>query len=338
VLKMAPFFDVVILGGAVANLIPVCYHREPKNEDENRRVLDAGLYDFIEEPLPLTGKFPSHDYEPGDIIRMDWTIAPRVIDEVKALMKPGAHLFGFKLLGGAEHDELISAAYETLLGSKATMVFANDATDLQKVYAVGKDRSEHPFPREELCSRILELCEDEYYRTEAAEGVHWTERAHEDALDKIHSCVDKNRMLVTPEGYVFGTVAIRISTDDGNKYRFITTARGKNELSEAVCVVDVDHEKRVVYTVGGKKASLNAPLLHKLFTEGKWIPKFIEHYHDQVDGLATEPYAPPGTVRDSVRPSRETNNLVRFSEEKGWSFNIEGHGCFLLFDCEGHQL
>src|SRR3989344_6183826 len=56
VLEIAPQMDAVILGAAVVNLIPT---------------------------KPFKGKFPSHNYKPGDVIPIDFTIAPRVIDEVK---------------------------------------------------------------------------------------------------------------------------------------------------------------------------------------------------------------------------------------------------------------
>src|ERR1035441_6034934 len=95
VVELAPKYDAVILGAAVANLIPV-------------------------ERFP--GKFPSHNYKPGDIIPFSLKIAPRIIDEVKAVA-PKTHLFGFKLLSGVPHDELISAAYGVLLESHATAVF-----------------------------------------------------------------------------------------------------------------------------------------------------------------------------------------------------------------------
>src|SRR3990167_2937312 len=83
VLALAPTMDGVILGAAVANLIPA---------------------------KPYVGKFPSHDYKPGDMIPIDFTIAPRVIDEVKRVA-PQTHLFGYKLLSGVSHEELIRAAY-----------------------------------------------------------------------------------------------------------------------------------------------------------------------------------------------------------------------------------
>src|SRR3989344_5713965 len=89
VLELAPEMDAVVLGAAVANLVPV---------------------------KPFHGKFPSHNYKPDDVIPIDFTIAPRIIDEVKKVA-PQTNLFGFKLLSDVANDELIRAAYEVLLAS-----------------------------------------------------------------------------------------------------------------------------------------------------------------------------------------------------------------------------
>jgi hypothetical protein len=102
----------------------------------------------------------------------------------------------------------------------------------------------------------------------------------------------------------------------------LTTGRGKRELESLAHIVGVDHEKRVVH-VSGDKASLNAPLLAKMFENP--LVDHIVHYHEQVDGLPTYPYAPAGTVRDTNRPNHT-------------SFNIAEHGCMLLFDKNGRRL
>jgi len=278
VLALAPKMDAVVLGAAVANLIPM---------------------------NPLKGKFPSHDYEPGDVIPIDFTIAPRIIDEVKKVA-PKTHLFGFKLLQGVPHAELVRAAYEIVLESKATAVFANDANDLDQIYMVTKERGEHPMKRAQLEWVIREMLADEYYHT-GKFGVAEYDRAFNEMIEK---CAP--RFTAVENGYVFGTVAMRDrSTSHGS---FKTTGRGKKEADTVVDVLQVDHDNREV--IATDKASLNAPLLHHIFATNRDI-NWIIHFHEQVPGLPTLPYAPPGTVRDSLRDVKS-------------SFNIEGHGCFLL--------
>ena len=72
-------------------------------------------------------------------------------------MAPGAHLFGFKLLSGVNHNELIKAAYGVLLESKATAIIANDAKDLNQKYIVTKERSIHALKNIDIAKRIIKI-------------------------------------------------------------------------------------------------------------------------------------------------------------------------------------
>ena len=287
VLEIAPQMDAVILGAAVVNLIPT---------------------------KPFKGKFPSHNYKPGDVIPIDFTIAPRVIDEVKKVV-PRTHLFGFKLLDHVPHSELVSAAYDIVLNSGATAVFANDAAILNQVYAVTKERGVHPLLRCELVNWIWQMLNDEYYKTEVFESRFVPSESH----FRIQGIIEKfaDRFTTVENGMIFGTVAVRY----GNG--FLTTGRGKRELNDIVHVVNVTHDNRIVIIAGPRKASLNAPLLAKIFENPS--VEYIVHYHEQEKGLPSFPYAPPGTMRDSDRP----NHI---------SFNIQEHGCMLLFDKDGRRL
>jgi len=274
-------FDAVILGGAVANLIPV---------------------------KPFVGKFPSHNYEPGDKISIDFCIAPRVIDTVKEVA-PEAHLFGFKLLSGVKHEELIDAAYDIVLESKATAVFANDAKDLQTKYAVTKDRSEHELTIDTCADFILDRMDEKYYFTnikmESTISVF-------DMMTMTGIIEERWKMFTKVKDMLFGTVALRL-----DKKEFLTTGRGKNELTDIVKVRSVNHDKRRV-TTELSKATLNAPLLDKIFKGNRKV-KFIVHSHKEEENIPTFAYAIPGTDMDSKR---------RVST----SFNIEGHGSFKLYD------
>jgi hypothetical protein len=285
VCEMAPNYDVVILGAAVANLIPLS---------------------------PWKGKFPSHNYKPGDVIPIEFTIAPRVIDDVKRFA-PNTHLFGFKLLSGVPHDELITAAYGVLLESKATAVFANDAKDLLTKYAVTKERGVHKMGLDGMVDFIHKASSATYYRTvicEKHEGYDdtYVNQTFQTLADRFSS-----DFKPTPEGYVFGTIAIK--NPDGS---FLTTGRGKNELNDKVMVYNVNHLDHVVEVHSDRKASLNAPLLDWIF---KTNPKVhaIVHLHIVDEGFSTKQYETPGTVADSKRDVKR-------------SFNIENHGCFILFD------
>jgi hypothetical protein len=292
VLDTAHNYDAVVLGAAVANLIPL---------------------------NPLKGKFPSHNYKVGDVIPIDFTIAPRIIDEVKKVA-PKTHLFGFKLLSNVEHDELVRAAYGVLLESKATAVFANDTKDLLTKYAVTKERGVHKLTMEEMGEFILKTTKDEYYRTVQSEGT--LQLAQSFDMASTFNTLKKQFgpcFKPVPEGYVFGTIAVRHPNGG-----FLTTGRGKTELDDQVFVREVIHKERMVITLGEKKASLNAPLLDWIFRTNPNVNAIVhthmlDLWHPQLD------YAPPGTVRDSQRNVTKT-------------FSIRNHGAFYLMDKDGKTI
>jgi hypothetical protein len=298
VLELAPKHDAVILGAAVCNLIP---------------------------KKPWKKKFPSHNYKPGDRIPIDFTIAPRVIDEVKKVA-PKVKLFGFKLLQGVPHKELIQAAYDILLESKATAVFANDANDLSTRYAITREGGEIKFDPDRVQYGIVEFItkcmSDKYYSTVTnpadfdVADYHWSKTKISNLAKKYKSKFSKQ---YGKEKYRFGTIAVRLGHDDS----FITTGRGKKEMDELVLVEKVDHRKRKVYAT--EKATLNAPLLHRIFRNREDI-KAIVHYHNQYEDCEEKvmwsAYAPSGTIRDA--------SLADALDPSCMKFYIEGHGTFEL--------
>lgn len=295
VLALAPIMDAIVLGAAVANLIP-------KNK--------------------IKGKFPSHDYKSGDTIPIEFTIAPRIIDEIKKVA-PHSLLFGYKLLSGVDYYELVRAAYGVLLESKAVTVFANDAKDLMQKYAVTKERGVHPMHNDAVAQWILDRMDEKYYSTKIAKTDDIDEEMQDikENLCKLlcsHGC----NFIETDEGYVFGSGAMRVGVGPS----FVTTGRGKNELEDFAFVVGpVDHDKRKVEVATTKKASLNAPLFDRIFSTFPDVKQILHFHHQRVD-LATVDYATPGTDKDSKRV------MV------GPSFNIEGHGCILSYNKIGELL
>lgn len=303
VLGMAKDFDCVILGAAVANLIP------------------APAWDYAHNGK----KFPSHEHKVGDIIHIPFTIAPRIIDEVKAHMKPQAHLIGFKLLDGVTYTELATAAYGVLKESGATIVFANDAKNLKQKYVITKEFSELPLDFDTMTPFILRLLEDEYYHSveKVWNGNYDVQGAFDKAIELIMKYRDE---FVEYDGLKFGSVAWRVS---GSPSCFVTTARGKKETDELVIVDGVDHKNRKVSVFHSlhtrtTKASLNAPLLANIFEKNPNVHGIL-HFHRQEPDWATQRWAPPGTIRDTDRDVSK-------------SFNVEGHGCYLFLNEKGDQI
>lgn len=288
VLKMAPKMDAVILGGAVANLIP---------------------------QTPFQGKFPSHNYQPGDVVNIPFVIAPRIIDQVKKVA-PRTCLIGFKLLSGVSQEELLDAAYGVLKESGASIVIANDARDLSQKFIVTKEKQAIPCNMTEVASFIVRLIKSKYYQTllvpyrEAVDYLLRNNVLFNELKERYKAKFEKHNN--------FGTVAVRI-----HENTFITTSRKKE--GPGVYIERIDHEQHIVYCEGENNATLNAPLLDNIFKANPDVA-YIVHYHEIVEGLPLYEYETPATVADSQR------------EGINKSFCIKHHGCYLLFNEKGEQL
>ena len=273
-------FDAYILAGAVANLIPV---------------------------NPWEGKFPSHKYKVGEEFDIKFTIAPRIIDEIKKKY-PRSTLIGYKLFDGSE-EELIEAGWETLINSKSNCVFCNHPkTAKTEKIALLPDGSIHRMNFEEHINFIERIINLDWYKTEIVPTPDFELSLMElgYAISEINKIVDK--ISVTKEPYKFGTVAIKMS------FGILTTTRGKRDSGNCI-VVNVDHQKKIVYST--KKATLNVPFMDLLF---KLNPEYyvIVHGHKKLENCATIPYIFDGT-------SECWNSTL------GITINVDGHGYYKMY-------
>jgi len=294
---MAPQHDAAIMAAAVVNWIPAS---------------------------PYVGKMTTKGYKAGDIIQVPFVLAPRVIEDMKQA-NPNLTLIGCKMLVGSTEDDLIEAAYGVLLRSRCNVVIANDmGHGLKRKLLVYKDRSAHEYDNDfdGFYDALTAVIEDEHFKT-----VRWTPSNGNVALRTSCSAARKkfdriveqyrDRFCPVEGGRVFGAVAVSVKNQG-----WLVSPREKGEAftaANATLVSLVDWNKREVRVPEGwNKASLNAPLLIR------WAASFMHeavvHFHDQVEGLPTIPYAPPGTVRDNER------TIYDWMEG---GFNIEGHGCVL---------
>lgn len=210
----------------------------------------------------------------------------------------------------------IDTLYKELLSKKWSFLIIETKNEK---YCLTKEKSIFKIANEE--SFIKERNQDTFYKTifnnNKKEDLIKREdlKIYYEYLDKY-----KNEMSKTMYGdkYLFGSVAVR--TKDNH---FITTIRGKENLLEYTVVKNIDYQTHTIQVVD-KKATLNAPLLSKLFENDKVkVIVHINHYFDEA--LPYYEYAFPGTTKDSIRP----NNT---------SFNIRYHGVIYLFDSSGNIL
>lgn len=318
-----------------------CY-AEASNVDA--AVMAAAVVNWIPKE-PFKGKMPTDGFEEGAEQLIPFVLAPRVIDRMRKL-NPKLTLIGCKMTSGAQLSDTVKAAYKTLIKSHANVVVANDLSRLKhkvlvypdgNAYSPGLDEYNPEFgpPDEFAFKRLYEDLEkvllDRHYSTLEEPAPFFTHeesaRTYEVAKAEAAARFDelcnryRERFVKRPDGpdgpeMVFGAVAVRI-----NLFDTLVSPREKNRLftsADAVIVRGIDTEELTVTTSKGK-ATLNAPLLLRAMDMAD--SDAVVHLHEEIEGLPSAPYAPPGTARDN-------NRLMPEHFEKG--FNIEGHGCFLL--------
>lgn len=310
--------------------------RDPRVE----RVLHDGFFDYMEKAPeigkscqgavmaaavanlvpqnPWPNKFPSHDYEEGEVVQVPFVVAPRVIGRMRRA-NPNLFLFGFKLLD-APREELVAAAYKTLLESGCRAVFANHPASLDEKLAVMPDRSVHPMLDTDLPGVVHEMMGERLFSTvQEPEGAG---RARPGEVERFKSFLAARardgRFVSCPEGYVFGAAIMPLASGG-----MLCSSRGKDESAEFTEILDVDFE-RLVVRVAGKKASLNAPLMWRFARANPGAP-FALHAHDRFDGSGAQPWRGPGTEGDSLR------------EIQGPFLAIKGHGCVEAWSSESER-
>ena len=277
-------FDAYILAGAVANLIPV---------------------------NPWKGKFPSHNYKAGEKFDIKFTIAPRIIDEIKKKY-PRSTLIGYKLFDGSE-EELIEAGWETLINSKSNVIFCNTPkTAKTEKIMILPDSSIHKLNFDEHINWIKMLLNLEWYSTNAFNFKGELDK-YKNEINKLSKLLEK--IKVKREPYEFGTVAWK--TKEGN---MITTTRGKRE--DGFCkIFHINHVINKIFAT--HKATLNAPFLDLLFFDFR-DKNIILHGHKQLENIETLPYIFDGT--------KQYFNIINYIVDKKLTeFNIKNHGYYKLF-------
>lgn len=324
---LAGIHDAAVMAAAVVNWIPAHPITGKMSTTSLAELVKQGARANLFErgDVPVPGQ---------TVVHIPFILAPRVIDAMRA-ENPKLTLIGCKMTIGASHDDMLDAAWKTLVGAKCHAVFANDLNSLRQKTVLYPDGAKFSFnlngPSSDLLYTHLEaIINDEHFHT-ASCGPSWlTERTeYEEAARVFNVIVDKHRqwLLAKHDGtdHVFGAVAARVPGQEGGA---ICTPRVKSIRLSADDAVDVapiapdDLEHRRVVTVGGHKATMNATLLLRHLDKYPQAAGVL-HLHEQLPNVPTAPYAPPGTVRDNLR------------EIPAPVYNIEGHGFIAAVDKNG---
>jgi len=288
-------------------------------------VMAAAVVNWLPEPL-VGRKMKTEGYAEGDTVDIKFRLMPRVIDRMRAL-NPYLRLVGCKLTVGAQPSELRVAARETLRRARCHAVVANDLQSLRMKYILYGDGSFHPMTSfDELETTLGRLLTDDFFVT--AESPRRMPNAQGDeplyrASVEFNALAARYRTEMVPasddSSHVHGAIAVRVDAT-----RMLVSPRRKlrNFTSVDAVVVDgLDLSRRVLFTVGGLKASMNAPLLYRVM--GATGAGNIVHLHNNKVSVPDDEwreYTIPGTFRDTVHPLK----LPLYIKEHGCFFEDQG--------------
>lgn len=303
--KMAENHDAAILAGAVVNWIPA---------------------------NPIVGKMETKGYNEGDIINVPFVLAPRVINRMREI-NPKLTLIGCKMLIGSTPDELVDAAYHVSLTAKCNVVVANDMkAGLRTKRLVYPDRSVVSYEDDftGFFKALKAVIDDEHWHSEEVPATNTDIVGHDrqaPARILFDRIVEKYRDRFSPrgDGKVFGSLLV----PSGGGYLVSPREKGAVFTSaDTVWVSAIDSDTRTIWVGKGARATMNAPLLVRMAMEnvqntvtGLRQP-IVLHLHEQLPGVPTAPYGPPGTDRDNLR----------VLPDGARAFNIEGHGFIACID------
>lgn len=311
-LKFAATHDAAVMAAAVVNWIPHEPFVGKMSTTSLRELALPYVADRAKGDVPIPGK---------TVINIPFILAPRVIDKMRRVNSK-LTLIGCKMTSGATYDVTIEAAYKTLVAAKCHAVVANDLDALavkrllypdRARFAYDLHREDHP---RSFFQALQKIIEDEHFQTIADNLM-----VPIDTLARPRSIFDTTvarfRAAFTQKlagvDRVFGSLAVRV---DNNTMLASPREKGALFTSQEAVLVRRSFANQTVTTHDGTKATMNAPLL------ARYLNNFIGaegvlHLHQQIPGIPTTSYAPPGTVRDTYR------------DMPAPSFNIDGHGCIL---------
>lgn len=266
-------YNAFVMAGAVANLMP---------------------------SNPYKGKFPSHDYAVGEKFNIEFEIAPRAIDVIKAL-NPRACLIGYKLFDAKTDKELIEIAKHTLKDSKANVIFANTpSTAKNKKIALTQDGATIFQTFDQHLDFMLKAINAKYFKTNSIKSeIPFAEKA---LVKQFEKSIDGH-----------GTIAVKVEGD------IITTSRGHR--ADPVLVWGVGMYDKNVYATN--KATMNIPLLFKLLTDERSTYDYVIHRHEVRDCRVFD-YEFPGTIGEYELAEKVLSEGIS-------EFMIKDHGYIKLY-------
>lgn len=258
----------------------------------------------------------------------------KVIKNIKSWSKTPVFQVGFKLLSNVSKDELIEVAYKSGLENKSDLTVANDLKNIKsgdrEVFVVTPERGVIGLDKDiakSVFDFTLKRANTKHFKSIVSTNIELPKIYEKEFLIfKLLSSLLYKKSLMTPffngSKSSHGSLGLRVK--DG----FLITSRGSNKESldddGIVLVKNVDFNKRIINieSISDKKASLNAPLFYKIFSNFKNINAIVHTHSFDYNYPVTDFSETPGTVEYASSPL----NLLK----KNKVVNLKHHGLIAI--------
>lgn len=269
--------------------------------------LGAAVSDY--KTKPVEGKISSKD---DFVIKLEKT--DKVIKNVKTWSKTPVFQVGFKLLSKAIEEELTETAYKSGLENRSNLTVANDLKTIKlgkrEIFIVTPEKGVIKI-KENIARELLDFtvrrANVKHFKTDIKINKKLFHK-YEKEFKVMQLCCkllyEKNFMPPFFSGSKSSHGSIALKVGDG----FLITARGSNKENlpeeDLVLVKKVDWKNRVIFleSVSGKKASLNAPLMSRIFSAIKNVSAVVHTHSFDPNHASTLFPETPGTIEYANAP------------------------------------
>ena len=260
---------------------------------------------------PKKGKISSTENE----LSLKLTRNGKVIQEVKKWSKKPLFQVGFKLLSGVDTHTLVETAYKSGLNNRSDLTIANDLEKIRsgnrEIFAVTPEKGVLDMSGRDAAKKVVDFtlkrANTHHFKTVGTTDKKLPEiyrKEFELFKGLCNLLYKKNLMTPFYEGSSRSHGSLALKVDNG----FLITSRGSNKEDlkpdDVVLVSNVNWRTREIDVVSPSqtKASLNAPLVQKIFDSYPGVNAVVHTHNFDSDSQTTDFAETPGTLEYALSP------------------------------------
>lgn len=261
----------------------------------------------------------------------------KVIEEVKKWSKKPLFQVGFKLLSGVDTHTLTETAYKSGLDNRSDLTIANDLEKIRsgnrEIFAVTPEKGVLHMGGKDIAKKlvdfVLKRANTHHFKTIVTTDKKLPEtykREFELFKGMCNLLYRKNLMTPFYEGSTRSHGSLALKVNKG----LLITSRGSNKENlkpdDIVLVSKIDWKNGIIEVISSSqtKASLNAPLIQKIFDSYPNVNAVVHTHSFDLNHPTTDFAETPGTLEYALGPIK----LLKKSE----IVNLKDHGLIVVGD------